>query len=120
MQTRSNIQSVLRDATRTVALYGGNSASSPLNPTGKNVDQLFTEKRIYSAASGCKLSYCGSEVAAPAIKCTPSLATVVAQEVSCMLRYDYSSVANDSFFGFSNWTQQPFILKETSISETRF
>lgn len=119
MQTRSNLQSTLRDATRAVALYGGNSLSSPLNPYGKNVDTLFSEK-IYTPSGGCLLSFCGTEVPAPKITCTPALATTVGQTVSCSITYDYSSVANDVFFGFSNWTQTPFTLKETSISETRF
>lgn len=120
MQTRSNLQSVLRDTTRAVALYGGNSKASPLNPLGSNVDAYFTKNRVYASSTGCQMSFCGSEVKAPAIKCTPALASTVGQIVTCTLKYDYSSVANDTFFGFSNWTQTPFTLTESSISETRF
>jgi Flp pilus assembly protein TadG len=120
MQTRSNVQAVLRDATRAVALYGGNSSTIPLNTLGKNVDTYFTEKRIYTPSKGCLISYCGTNPTAPKITCTPSVATVVGQEVKCSIKYNYSPVANDSYFGFSGWTKDAFTMTETSISETRY
>jgi Flp pilus assembly protein TadG len=119
MQTRANLQATLRDATRAVALYGGNSKASPINPLGKDVSTVFSEA-LYTPATGCKKSFCGKDVPAPKITCTPSLATSVGQTVTCTLRYQYRPVANDSFFGFSTWTSEPFTLTETSISETRF
>lgn len=120
MQTRSNVQAVLRDTTRAVALYGGNSERIPLNTLGKDVDDYFTEKRVYSPSTGCQISYCGKSPSNPKITCTPAVASVVGQEVKCSIRYNYAPVANDSFFGFSNWTRTPFTMTETSISETRY
>lgn len=115
MNTRSTVQSILRDGTRMVALYGGNSGSSPLNPTGKNVDTIIADRLWQNGA--CTQSICDAK---PVVSCTPNVSNALAQDVSCTVRYDYHPVVNDFFFGFSAVTDTPFSLKETSISETRF
>lgn len=115
MNTRSNVQSILRDGTRLVALYGGNSSGSPLNPNGKNIDVMITD-RLWQNGE-CTQSYCDSK---PIVSCTPNLARNIAQDVSCTITYDYRPVVNDFFFGFSGVTDPKFTIRETSISETRF
>lgn len=116
MQTRAQVQNILRDGTRQVALYGGNSAALPLNTTGKPVSQLIYET-LYNGQR-CTKSFC---TAPPVVSCTPEVATIVGQQVTCTVRYAYSPVAHDGFFGFSTFiTSPPYTLSETSISETRY
>lgn len=116
MISRAQVQNVLNDGVRQVALYGGNSASLPLNTTGKNVNQLITD-RLYQNGE-CTLSNCA---APPAVTCTPAVATVAGQEVSCTLTYSYKPVVSDVFFGFTAAvTQPPYTITSVSISETSF
>lgn len=115
LNTRSNVQSVLRDGTRLVALYGGNSSGSPLNPTGRNIDAIVKDRLWQNGA--CTKSNCDSQ---PIVSCTPNLARNIAQDVSCSVTYDYRPVVYDVFFGFTNISDAKFTITETSISETRF
>jgi len=116
MQTRANVQNILRDGVRQIALFGGNSSATPLNNTGKPVSQLIHDTLWQNGA--CVKSFCTAE---PIVRCTPEIATVVGQQVSCSVTYTYSPVAWDGFFGFSTFiTSVPYTLTEVSISETRF
>lgn len=115
LNTRSNVQSILRDGTRLVALYGGNSAGSPLNPTGRDINTILADRLWKNGA--CTQSNCDSQ---PIVSCTPGLARNIAQDVSCTVTYDYQPVVYDVFFGFTNISDAKFTITETSISETRF
>lgn len=116
MITRAQVQNVLNDGVRQVALYGGNSATLPLNTTGKDVNVLIQE-RLYSNGK-CTLSNC---VAPPKVTCTPAVATTVGQQVSCTLTYEYKPVVSDVFFGFTAAiTKPPYTITSVSISETSF
>jgi Flp pilus assembly protein TadG len=116
MITRAQVQNVLNDGVRQLALYGGNSATLPLNNSGKDVNQIIRD-RLY-ADGECTLSNC---LAPPVVTCTPAVATTVGQQVSCTLTYSYKPVVADVFFGFTAAiTQPPYTLTSVSISETSF
>lgn len=112
--TRSSVQQVVRDGVRTVALYGGNSANTALNQTGKPVAQLIKD-RLY-ANGRCLQANC---LKPPVVSCTPEKAKKVGTTVSCTLSYTYQPVVLDPF-GFSKITQETFTFTESSVSETGY
>lgn len=116
MVSRAQVQNILHDGVRQVALYGGNSSSAPLNNSGKDVNQLILDRLWDSGTKECKVSSCS---APPTVSCTPNVALNVGDPVSCTVTYSYKPVANDFFFGFTtNVTKPPYTLTSTSVSET--
>lgn len=119
MVTRAQVQNILHDGVRQVALYGGNDASAPLNNTGKNVNQLVLDRLWNSDTKQCRVSSCS---APPVVTCgtaTGQVALTVGEEVFCKVTYSYKPVANDFFFGFTtNVTKPAYTLESFSVAET--
>jgi Flp pilus assembly protein TadG len=128
--TRSQVQNVLNQGVREMALYGGNSASNPLNTTGKTVQQNITDRLYNSSTRRCVISQCAPLLTnqsptstnfaqrRPTVSCTPSRTTRVGQPVSCTVTYTYHPVVRDMLFGFTQFITSPsFTVKATSISE---
>lgn len=113
MNTRSQVQSILTQGTRQMALYGGNSRALPLNKTGASVaDDIYGT--LYQNGQ-CTKSFCD---APPVVTCTPDVASRVGQKMTCTLIYDYHPFVRDLLFGFSAGITDPaFTISSTTVSE---
>lgn len=113
MNTRSQVQSVLNQGVRQMALYGGNAANLPLNKTGKPVATIIHDNLWKNGA--CTLSGCTVE---PVVTCDVQKATYVGQPMSCTVVYDYSPVADDTLIGFTQFLTSPaYSITSTTVSE---
>lgn len=111
-QSRSTVQSMTRDAARSVAIYGGND--SRLNP---NSDSIASTLRTQLYKNGeCTVSDCGTP---PQVKCTPNVTSRAGQITKCSVRYQYKSL-NPLNPISGPITNKAYIVTATSRSETGF
>ena len=128
--TRSQVQNVLNQGVREMALYGGSSAANPLNNTGKSVTLNIRDRLYDSSTRRCILSQCAPLVSnqaptsadfaqqAPRVTCTPTRTARVGERVSCTVTYTYYPVVRDMLFGFTQFVTSPsFTITSTSVSE---
>lgn len=111
-QTRSTVQTMTRDAARSVAIYGGND--SRLNPNSKSISATLKDQ-LYKNGK-CTVSSCGS---APQVKCTPTVTNRAGQITTCSVRYQYKSL-NPLNPISSPITNKQYIVTASSRAETGF
>lgn len=120
LNTKSYVQSSLRDGVRQAAMWGGTGDPSQvrLNLSGTNTQTTILNKLWDSSKGVCTHSHCQAK---PAVSCTTAVATAAGQRISCSVVYKYQSIVPGSnLLGFGNITNSPFTATEYSLSETGY
>lgn len=119
-QTKTQVQNITRDGARQIALYGGTSATIPLNveKIGGKAIQVVVFDKLYSGGN-CTLSACSSP---PVVTCGPNRATSINQDAFCTVKYNYVGVGGAlvNLLGFNAITDNQIVAKETFKVETRW
>lgn len=111
-QTRSTVQTMTRDAARSVAIYGGDN--SRLNPNSKSISATLKDQ-LYKNGK-CTVSSCSTP---PKVKCSPTVTKSAGQITKCSVSYTYESL-NPLNPISSPITNKTFVVNATSRSETGF
>lgn len=111
-QSRSTVQSMTRDAARSVAIYGGND--SRLNPNSKSIATTLKDQ-LYKNGE-CTVSDCAKP---PQVKCSPTTTKKAGQITTCSVRYTYKSL-NPLNPISAPITNKTYIVTATSRAETGF
>lgn len=116
-QARSEVQNITKNAARTIALVGGNSAKIPLNNLGKTPSDI-ARSQLWDG-SKCLPTACS---AAPTVTCTPNIARSLNQTVTCTTVYRYQSAGGAlvQWLGFGDLLSVPIRAVETTRSETYY
>lgn len=120
LNTKSHVQSTLRDGVRQAAMWGGSAGPDKvrLNTSGNNTAANIKKQIWDKDKRACTHSHCKSE---PLVSCTTPIANRAGQEISCTVIYRYQSVVpGSSLLGFGAITNAPFTAKEYSLSETGY
>jgi Flp pilus assembly protein TadG len=122
MNTRSSIESVVRDATRQSAMWGGTGTAYDgvrLNTTGLSAAQRIANSLVKSDGK-CKYSNCVSGKL-PTVTCNPAKVTVAGTTITCSVTYYYKTVTpGTDLLGFAAITSKGFTISSTAISETGY
>lgn len=122
MNTRSSIESVVRDATRQSAMWGGTGTVANgvrLNTTGLNAAQRITNA-LTTTGGKCKFSNCVPGKP-PVATCSPAKVAVAGTTITCKVTYYYKTVTpGTDLLGFSKITSRGFTITSTALSETGY
>lgn len=128
MNTRSSVESVVRDATRQSAMWGGSGTYEKdgvrLNLTGKSAAQRIADALVISESTEsnvkCKFSNCVPGKP-PVATCNPARVTVAGTTITCTVTYYYKTVTpGTDLLGFSKITSSGFTISSTALSETGY
>lgn len=127
MNTRSSVESVVRDATRQSAMWGGTGTVEDgvrLNTTGLNAAQRIANALVVRGGSTsevkCKFSNCVPGKP-PVATCNPARVSVAGVTITCSVTYYYKTVTpGTDLLGFSQITSSGFTISSTALSETGY
>jgi Flp pilus assembly protein TadG len=127
MNTRSSVESVVRDATRQSAMWGGTGTVADgvrLNSTGLSAPQRIANSLVRSGGSSsdvkCKFSNCVPGKA-PVATCDSVRVANAGATITCSVTYYYKTVTpGTDLLGFSAITSKGFTITSTAISETGY
>lgn len=125
MNTRSSVESVLRDATRQSAMWGGTGTAYDgvrLNTTGLSAAQRISNSLMISdgTTSKCKFSNCVPGKP-PVVTCDSVRVANAGATITCSVTYYYKTVTpGTDLLGFAAITSKGFTISSTAISETGY
>jgi Flp pilus assembly protein TadG len=123
MNTRSSVESVLRDATRQSAMWGGTGTANQgvrLNTTNTTTAQRVVSSLLTPDGKKCKFSNCVPGKLPTAV-CNPVKVTVAGTTITCSVTYYYKTVTpGTDLLGFAAITSKGFTITSTAISETGY
>lgn len=127
MNTRSSVESVVRDATRQSAMWGGSGTYDDgvrLNTTGKSAAQRIADALVLPGRSAsdvkCKFSNCVPGKS-PVATCDSVKVTYAGTAITCKVTYYYKTVTpGTDLLGFSKITSSGFTISSTALSETGY
>lgn len=127
MNTRSSVESVLRDATRQSAMWGGSGTAYDgvrLNTTNLSAAQRITNSLVTHSGSTseakCKFSGCVPGKL-PVATCSPAKVATAGTTITCSVTYYYKTVTpGTDLLGFAAITSSGFTISSTAISETGY
>jgi hypothetical protein len=120
LNTKSYVQSSVRDGVRQAAMWGGSGDPSQvrLNTSGAKTQTNILNKIWDSSKGVCTQSHCESK---PIVFCDREIATAAGQNIRCTVTYHYSSIVPASdLLGFGAITGAPFTVVENGLSETGY
>lgn len=120
LNTRSTVQSAVRDGVRQAAMWGGTGGPEQvrLNASGTNIQTSILNKIWDAEKNTCTNSHCDAK---PKVSCTTAIATAAGQDITCTVIYDHMSIVPGSdLLGFGAITNEPYTIKETALSETGY
>lgn len=115
-QARTSVQNVARDASRQVAVWGGNDSN--LKPYQGSVS-TNAYNSLYNVNTGkCTVGACSQP---PTVTCTPSIAPNAGTEARCTVVYHYKAInPGNPLTGFTGFMNKPITITEVARSETGF
>lgn len=127
LNTKSHIESSMRDGVRMASMWGGTGGNSKvrLNPYSQNVDSMILSKFYNADKNICTQSNCKAK---PTVKCrVGSLsgnkvrATRAGETVNCRMTYQYKSIVpGASVLGLSGITENKMTYTVTGVTETGY
>jgi len=120
LNTKSYVQSNVRDGVRQAAMWGGSGGPGEvrLNTSGQSTAANIKAKIWDKSKKICTKSHCQAE---PVVSCTNTVASAAGQQIRCNVTYSYRSIVPGStLLGFGNITNKPFTATEYSLSETGY
>lgn len=122
MNTRSSVESVLRDNTRQSAMWGGTGTvydGVRLNTTNLNAAQRI-QNSLLTDTGKCKYSGCVPGKL-PVATCNPARVATAGTTITCKVTYYYKTVTpGTDLLGFAAITSSGFTITSTAISETGY
>lgn len=120
LNTKSHVQSTLRDGVRQAAMWGGSGGPEHvrLNVSGQPTAANIKDKIWNKEDKVCTHSHCKAE---PIVGCTEQTVANAGTPITCTVTYSYSSIVPGAdLLGFGAITNAPFTATEYSLSETGY